>query len=110
MTILFDGLAEGMLLFLISVGLSVTLGLMNFVNLAHGSFAMLGGYVGVVLLNRYGIPFLAALPIATLASALVGVEWAPVYAKMNLGGKSIVHYDIYGAARLGARPSSIPSR
>lgn len=37
-----------------------------------------------------------------LASALVGVEWAPIYAKMNLGGKSVVHYDIYGAARLGA--------
>ena len=59
MTIIFDGLAAGMLLFLISVGLSVTLGLMNFVNLAHGAFAMLGGYVCVVLLNRYGVPFLA---------------------------------------------------
>ena len=45
MTIIFDGLAAGMLLFLISVGLSVTLGLMNFINLAHGAFAMLGGYV-----------------------------------------------------------------
>ena len=73
MTVIFDGIASGLLLFLISVGLSVTLGLMNFVNLAHGSFAMLGGYVCVVLLNRHGVPFLAALPIATLASALVGV-------------------------------------
>ena len=73
MTVIFDGIASGLLLFLISVGLSVTLGLMNFVNLAHGSFAMLGGYVCVVLLNRHGVPFLAALPVATLASALVGV-------------------------------------
>ena len=73
MTVIFDGIASGLLLFLISVGLSVTLGLMNFVNLAHGSFAMLGGYVCVVLLNRHGVPFLAALPIATLASALVSV-------------------------------------
>lgn len=73
MTIIFDGLAAGMLLFLISVGLSVTLGLMNFVNLAHGAFAMLGGYVCVVLLNRYGVPFLAALPLAAIASALIGV-------------------------------------
>jgi branched-chain amino acid transport system permease protein len=73
MTIIFDGLAAGMLLFLISVGLSVTLGLMNFVNLAHGAFAMLGGYVCVVLLNRYGVPFLAALPLAAIASALAGV-------------------------------------
>jgi branched-chain amino acid transport system permease protein len=62
-----------MLLFLISVGLSVTLGLMNFVNLAHGAFAMLGGYVCVILLGRFGVPFLAALPLVALASALVGV-------------------------------------
>lgn len=73
MTVVFDGIASGLLLFLISVGLSVTLGLMNFVNLAHGSFAMLGGYVCVVLLNRHGVPFLAALPIVTIASALAGV-------------------------------------
>ncbi len=69
MTVVFDGIASGLLLFLISVGLSVTLGLMNFVNLAHGSFAMLGGYVCVVLLNRHGVPFLAALPVVTVASA-----------------------------------------
>jgi branched-chain amino acid transport system permease protein len=73
MTVVFDGIASGLLLFLISVGLSVTLGLMNFVNLAHGSFAMLGGYVCVVLLNRHGVPFLAALPVVTVASALAGV-------------------------------------
>ncbi|MCX7175614.1 MAG: branched-chain amino acid ABC transporter permease [Proteobacteria bacterium] len=73
MTVVFDGIASGLLLFLISVGLSVTLGLMNFVNLAHGAFAMLGGYVCVLLLNRYGVPFLAALPLAAMASALVGV-------------------------------------
>jgi len=73
MTVVFDGIASGLLLFLISVGLSVTLGLMNFVNLAHGSFAMLGGYVCVVLLNRHGVPFLAALPVVAIASALAGV-------------------------------------
>ncbi len=73
MTVLFDGIASGMLLFLISVGLSVTLGLMNFVNLAHGAFAMVGGYVCVTLLNKAGVPFLASLPLAALATALVGV-------------------------------------
>ena len=73
MTVIFDGVASGLLLFLISVGLSVTLGLMNFVNLAHGAFAMLGGYVCVFLLDRVGVPFLAALPIVALVSALVGV-------------------------------------
>lgn len=73
MTVLFDGIASGMLLFLISVGLSVTLGLMNFVNLAHGAFAMVGGYVCVTLLNRAGVPFLASLPLAALLTAAVGV-------------------------------------
>ncbi|HUP97689.1 MAG TPA: branched-chain amino acid ABC transporter permease, partial [Usitatibacter sp.] len=60
------------MLFLVSLGLSVTMGLMNFVNLAHGAFAMLGGYVCVVAMSRLGVPFLAALPLAFLASALVG--------------------------------------
>jgi branched-chain amino acid transport system permease protein len=73
MTVLFDGIASGMLLFLISVGLSVTLGLMNFVNLAHGAFAMVGGYVCIVLLDRLGLPFLASLPIVFLATGLLGL-------------------------------------
>src|SRR5499427_409834 len=73
MTVFFDGIASGMLLFLISVGLSVTMGLMNFINLAHGAFAMLGGYVCVVLMTRAGVPFLASLPLAFVASAAVGI-------------------------------------
>lgn len=73
MTILFDGIASGVLLFLVSVGLAVTLGLMNFVNLAHGAFAMAGGYVCVTLLNRLGAPFLLTLPLAAAAAALLGV-------------------------------------
>lgn len=73
MTIVFDGIAFGMLLFLISVGLSVTLGLMNFVNLAHGVFAMVGGYVCVILLNDQGVPFLATIPFAVMVPALLGV-------------------------------------
>jgi branched-chain amino acid transport system permease protein len=68
--VLYDGFAYGMLLFLLSVGLSVTLGMMNFVNLAHCSFAMLGGYVTVSLTNALGWPFLATLPAAFLAAAL----------------------------------------
>ncbi|HZG21688.1 MAG TPA: branched-chain amino acid ABC transporter permease [Herbaspirillum sp.] len=71
--VLFDGIAYGSLLFLISVGLSVTMGMMNFINLAHGAFAMLGGYVCVSLLNRMGVPFLATLPLAFLAAAMVGL-------------------------------------
>jgi branched-chain amino acid transport system permease protein len=71
--VLFDGFAYGMLLFLLSVGLSVTLGMMNFVNLAHCSFAMVGGYVTVSLTNRYGWPFLATLPMAFLGAAAVSL-------------------------------------
>lgn len=71
--VLFDGFAYGMLLFLLSVGLSVTLGMMNFVNLAHCAFAMLGGYVTVTLVHRFGWPFLATLPMAFLAAAVVSV-------------------------------------
>jgi branched-chain amino acid transport system permease protein len=68
--VLFDGFAYGMLLFLLSVGLSVTLGMMNFVNLAHCSFAMVGGYATVTMVNGFGWPFLATLPMAFLAGAL----------------------------------------
>lgn len=71
--VLFDGFAYGMLLFLLSVGLSVTLGMMNFVNLAHCAFAMLGGYVTVTLINSHGWPFLATLPVAFLVAAVVSV-------------------------------------
>ncbi len=71
--VLFDGLAYGMLLFVLSVGLSVTLGLMNFVNLAHCAFAMLGGYVTVTLVNEFHWPFLATLPAAFVAAALASV-------------------------------------
>lgn len=68
----FDGLAYGSLLFLVSLGLSVQMGLMNFVNLAHGAFAMAGGFVCVVLMTRLGVPFLATLPIAFVATAAAG--------------------------------------
>ena len=71
--VLFDGFAYGMLLFLLSVGLSVTLGMMNFVNLAHCAFAMLGAYVTVFLMNDLKWPFLATLPFAFLAAAFVSV-------------------------------------
>jgi branched-chain amino acid transport system permease protein len=71
--VLFDGFAYGMLLFLLSVGLSVTLGMMNFVNLAHCTFAMIGGYVTVTLINLAGWPFLATLPVSFVAAAAISV-------------------------------------
>ena len=89
LTILFDGIAYGMLLFVLACGLSVTLGLMNFVNLAHGSFAMAGGYITVVLVNRMGVPFLLGLPLAFLFTAALGALlertlYVHVYAKSHL--------------------------
>ncbi len=74
-TILFDGVAYGMLLFVLACGLAVTLGLMNFVNLAHGAFAMTGGYVCAVLVNNSGWPFFAALPLAFVSSARSAWCW-----------------------------------
>lgn len=72
LTILFDGIAYGMLLFVLAVGLAVTMGLMNFINLAHGAFAMVGGYVTVILMQRHGIPFLVCLPVAFIVAAALG--------------------------------------
>jgi len=69
----FHGLAFAMVLYLISVGLSVTMGMMGFVNLAHGVFAMLGGYVVTSLMSRHGVPFAAALSGAALVTALGSV-------------------------------------
>src|ERR1700720_2807087 len=60
-SVAFHGLTLGMVLYLISVGLSVTMGLMGFVNLAHGAFAMAGGYVMTTLMNRWGLDFAVAL-------------------------------------------------
>jgi branched-chain amino acid transport system permease protein len=73
LTILFDGVAYGMLLFVLACGLAVTLGLMNFVNLAHGAFAMAGGYVSALMLNRWGVPFIATLPFAFIIPAVLGL-------------------------------------
>ena len=89
LTLLFDGIAYGMLLFVLAVGLAVTLGLMNFVNLAHGAFAMAGGYVTVLLMERAGVPFLATLPLAFMLPAIVGAVaertlYRPMYKRPHL--------------------------
>jgi branched-chain amino acid transport system permease protein len=78
-----------MLLFVLAVGLAVTLGLMNFINLAHGAFAMAGGYLTVLLMQRAGVPFLACLPLAFLVPALLGAAlertlYRPLYNKPHL--------------------------
>jgi branched-chain amino acid transport system permease protein len=89
LTLLFDGIAYGMLLFILAVGLAVTMGLMNFINLAHGAFAMAGGYITVLLMQRAGVPFLVCLPLAFAGSAILGgvlerTLYRPLYKKPHL--------------------------
>lgn len=89
LTLLFDGIAYGMLLFILALGLAVTMGLMNFINLAHGAFAMAGGYITVLLMQRAGLPFLLCLPAAFLGAALLGAVlertlYRPLYRKPHL--------------------------
>jgi branched-chain amino acid transport system permease protein len=89
LAVLFDGFAYGMLLFLLSVGLSVTLGLMNFTNLAHGAFAMLGGYVSYSLVAFAGWNFILTLPFAFVVTAVVAA-----------GFERTLFRRIYGAGEL----------
>jgi branched-chain amino acid transport system permease protein len=119
--VLFDGIAYGSLLFIIAVGLSVTLGLMNFVNLAHGAFAMVGGYVCVVLMTNAGVPFLATLPVAFVVAAVVGLvlertlyQWLYQASPLDLVLVSIglVYMSIAGATYIFGstqQPVSLPS-
>jgi branched-chain amino acid transport system permease protein len=73
LSLLFDGVAYGMLLFLISVGLTVTLGVMRIVNLAHSAFAMIGGYIALLAMQRGGLSFWAAVPLAVLGTMAIGM-------------------------------------
>jgi branched-chain amino acid transport system permease protein len=73
--ILLGGVAAGMVLFIVSVGLSVTMGLMGFANLAHGSFAMMGGYVIVLSMNRYGVGFVPAVILGFVLIAIASVPF-----------------------------------
>lgn len=88
-TILFDGIAYGMLLFVLAIGLSVTMGLMNFINLAHGAFAMAGGYLTVLLMQHLNVPFLLCLPASFIVAGLLGALaertlYRPMYSKPHL--------------------------
>src|SRR3954463_13774118 len=88
-SVAFHGLAYGMILYAISVGLSVTMGLMGFVNLAHGVFAMAGGYLMITLMERFGIPWVAALAFACLAVSLFSVVL-----------EKLLYSRLYGASEL----------
>ena len=89
LSILFHGLASAMVLYIISVGLSVTMGLMGFVNLAHGVFAMAGGYLAIWMMQSLGIGFLTAVVLACIGVALVSV---PI--------ERMLYARLYGASEL----------
>ena len=87
-SVVFHGTAYGMILYVISVGLSVTMGLMGFVNLAHGVFAMAGGYVMLTAMNSYGVPFPLALALAFLAVAAGSIVLERVlYSRLYAAGE-----------------------
>ena len=86
-SVAFHGLAYGMILYVISVGLSVTMGLMGFVNLAHGVFAMAGGYVMLTAMNKYGVPFPLALALAFVSVAVASIVLERLlYARLYTAG------------------------
>ncbi|MDT7836151.1 branched-chain amino acid ABC transporter permease [Aquabacterium sp. OR-4] len=119
LTLLFDGIAYGMLLFVLSLGLAVTMGLMNFINLAHGAFAMAGGYILVLLMQRAGWPFLACLPAAFVITAAAGAllertVYRPMYGKPHLDQvlfsigltfMAVAAVDFF----MGSSPQNVPS-
>src|SRR3954453_4195896 len=87
--IVFHGLALAMVLYLISVGLSVTMGLMGFVNLAHGAFAMAGGYAMTTLMNRYDAPFVLAVAAAVVTGVVIGVVLERLLYRRLYGGDEL---------------------
>ncbi|MHA6689743.1 branched-chain amino acid ABC transporter permease [Devosia sp. A449] len=84
-----DSLAYGMVLFVISIGLSVTMGLMKVVNLAHGAFAMIGGYIASYATQQMGLPFGIAVMAAVVGTVLVAIPL-----------ERLLYRRIYGAPEL----------
>jgi branched-chain amino acid transport system permease protein len=88
-SIAFHGLTLAMVLYLISVGLSVTMGLMGFVNLAHGAFAMAGGYIMTTLMNRAGVGFALALLGAVAAVVAISLVIERLLYRRFYGGDDL---------------------
>ncbi len=88
-SIIFDGIAFAMILFIISVGLSVTMGLMGFINLAHGAFAMLGGYLSMSFATYLGVPFLLAIVLCFFAVAIISVGFERLLYARLYGGNDL---------------------
>jgi branched-chain amino acid transport system permease protein len=113
-SILLGGMAAGMVLFIVSVGLSVTMGLMGFVNLAHGAFAMLGGYAIVLSMRHWGLAFPLSLLFGFFAVAAVSVVferllYAPLYRARELDQVLLtigLNFALIAAVTLGVGPET----
>ena len=89
LSIAVDALAYGMVLFVISIGLSVTMGLMRVVNLAHGAFAMIGGYIASYAARDLGLGYAVAVLLAVAGTVVIAI---PV--------ERFLYRRIYGAPEL----------
>ncbi len=88
-SITFHGFAFAMVLYLVSVGLSVTMGLMGFINLAHGVFAALGGYITTALMGSWGVPFGLAIAGGVVVAMAVSVPLERVLYRRFYGGDEL---------------------
>jgi branched-chain amino acid transport system permease protein len=84
----FNGVSYGALLFLLASGLSLIFGVMRIVNLAHGSYFMLGGYVGLEVVKRTG-SFVAALACGALAIAVIGIGMERLFLRWLPAGQPL---------------------
>ncbi|MFS8110450.1 branched-chain amino acid ABC transporter permease [Rhizobium jaguaris] len=89
LSIAVDALAYGMVLFVISIGLSITMGLMRVVNLAHGAFAMIGGYIASYAAHDLGVGYAAAVLLAVVGTVIISI---PI--------ERLLYRRIYGAPEL----------
>jgi branched-chain amino acid transport system permease protein len=87
----FYGTAYGMILYLLAVGLSVTLGLMRFINLAHGVFAMAGGYLTITAMTRLGLPFLLSVLVGMVIVGAAGMLLERVLFRRFYGAALLDH-------------------
>ena len=88
-SIAIDAFAYGTILFIISIGLSVTLGLMRVVNLAHGAFAMIGGYLASYGVTELRLHYFVAMILAIVLTILIAIP-----------AERFLYRKIYGAPEL----------
>jgi len=90
-----NGVSLAMLLFLVAAGLSVVMGLMRIVNVAHGSFYLVGAYLGLTVLTRSQNNYLAALVVAGVGVALLGLLTYMFFSRVGQEGESATSVELH---------------